>query len=114
MTQPAELPILLLWTSPNPEEADTICKSALERRLVACATMLSKARSLYIWEGKLCESSEVQVLFKTTRACIEPLAAWIQSSGSYKNPELLGLPAEWSSVAYARWVRDTVEPPHGP
>lgn len=113
-SQSSDSLFVLLWTAPTLEEAEIICRGALDRKIAACATMLPQARSLYIWEGQLCESTEIQVLFKTTRDCIQTLARWIQSSGSYKNPELLGLPVEWSSVAYAHWIRNTVEPPHGP
>ena len=106
--------VIFLWTAPTLEEAETICRGALEQRLVACATLLPQARSLFIWEGQICDSAEVQILFKTTGDRVQNLAAWIQSSGSYKTPELLGLPVEWSSEAYTHWIRNTVEQQHGP
>jgi periplasmic divalent cation tolerance protein len=106
-------PLLLFWTSPSLEEAERIATALLEQRLVACATLLPGAKSLYMWEGSLQQSSEVQVILKTLPEHVAQITTQIHSDGSYKNPELLGLPVQWSALEYARWVNETVRMNHG-
>ena len=44
-----------------------LVRALLDRRLIACGTLLSGARSLYRWEGKIADEAEVVVLLKIAR-----------------------------------------------
>ncbi|HFD14890.1 MAG TPA: divalent-cation tolerance protein CutA, partial [Rhodospirillales bacterium] len=49
------------------EEARTIARAVVERRLAACANILDGMTSVYRWEGTLHEDPEVLLLLKTRR-----------------------------------------------
>ena len=48
-------------------------RALLDRRLVACGTILPAARSLYRWEDKLADETEVVVVLKTRSGAIHGL-----------------------------------------
>ena len=53
--------IVILTTVASDEEAVKLVRALLERRLIACGTLLPGARSLYRWQGKLADEHEVVV-----------------------------------------------------
>jgi uncharacterized protein involved in tolerance to divalent cations len=57
--------VVVLTTLANTDEAVKFVKQLLERRLVACGTILPGTRSLYRWEDKLADEIEVVVMLKT-------------------------------------------------
>ena len=56
--------IVILCTAPDQTTAQQLAALALEARLAACVTLLPGATSWYRWQGKIEQSSEVQMLLK--------------------------------------------------
>ena len=102
--------LVLLCTAPSLAIAEVLAKSAIEARLAACVNLIDGVRSIYRWEGAVCNEPEVQLLFKTTRERAEALRDLIAREHPYQVPELLALPvdAALSGEAYLRFVRDSV------
>ncbi|MCA9535560.1 MAG: divalent-cation tolerance protein CutA [Myxococcales bacterium] len=102
--------LILLCTAPTTQVGAVLARIAVEARLAACVNILDGVRSVYVWEGAVCDEPEVQLLFKTTRARIEALCELVREAHPYEVPELLVLPADnaASSPAYLRFVRDAV------
>ena len=50
--------VVVLTTLATTDEAVKFVKQLLERRLVACGTILPGTRSLYRWEDKLADETE--------------------------------------------------------
>jgi periplasmic divalent cation tolerance protein len=96
--------LVVLTTVANADEAGRLVRSLLERRLVACGTILPGARSLYRWEGKIADESEVVVLLKTQRARLEGLEVAFGELHPYKVPELLAMPVHAGLEKYLSWI----------
>jgi periplasmic divalent cation tolerance protein len=96
--------VVVLTTVASDDEAVALVRTLLERRLVACGTVLPGARSLYRWEGKLADEREAVVLLKTTRARVEALEAAFRELHPYAVPELLALPVAAGLARYVGWV----------
>ena len=96
--------VVVLTTLASEEEAVALVRALLDRRLVACGTVLPGARSLYRWEGQLADEAEVVVLLKTVRARLVELEAAFGELHPYKLPELLALPAEHGLAKYLGWI----------
>ena len=62
--------VVVLTTLANTDEAVKFVRALLDRRLVACGTILPAARSLYRWEDKLADETEVVVMLKTRSGAI--------------------------------------------
>jgi periplasmic divalent cation tolerance protein len=98
--------IVVLTTVASDEEAVTLVRELLERRLVACGTLFPGARSLYRWQGKVADEHEVVVLLKTRSARLDLLRAAFAELHPYKVPELLAMPVDGGSEKYLEWIND--------
>ena len=96
--------LVVLTTVATTDEAVTLVRGLLERRLIACGTLLPGARSLYSWEGKVADEQEVVVLLKTRSARIEALEAAFGELHPYKVPELLAVPVAAGLEKYLGWI----------
>jgi periplasmic divalent cation tolerance protein len=96
--------LVVLTTVASDEEAVTLVRELLARRLIACGTLLPGARSLYRWQGKVADEQEVVLLLKTRSARLESLRAAFIELHPYKVPELLVLSVEAGLEPYLEWI----------
>lgn len=96
--------IVVLTTVSNDEEAVQLVRTLLERRLIACGTLVPGARSLYRWQGKIADEQEVLLLLKTRSARVEALQEAFRELHPYKVPELLALSVDSGLDKYLQWI----------
>ena len=94
-----------LTTAPTAVAAKRLVRALVERRLVACATVLPGAASTYWWQGVVTEEEEVVVILKTTAARWAALAAALPALHPYEVPELVALPVVGGHRPYLEWLR---------
>jgi len=94
-----------LTTAPSAEVAKRLVRTLVERRLVACGTVLPGAASTYWWHGAVTEEDEVVVVLKTTAARWKALASALPALHPYEVPELVALPVVGGYRPYLDWVR---------
>jgi periplasmic divalent cation tolerance protein len=97
---------VVLTTVASTDEAVTLIRALLERRLIACGSILGDARSLYRWEGRIADEREVIVLLKTRSARLESLEVAFGELHPYKLPELIALPVIGGLAKYLDWIND--------
>lgn len=90
-------------TAPDRETARRIARDVLEQRLAACAN-LAPIESLYWWQGKLRESPEVLIIFKTRRDLTERLITAVQSIHPYEVPCIVTYPVEAGFPPFLEWI----------
>lgn len=98
--------VVVLTTLANADEAARFVRALLDRRLIACGTMLPGARSMYRWEGKVADETEVVVLLKTRSAVLHALERAFLELHPYKVPELLALAVTTGLEKYVGWIND--------
>jgi periplasmic divalent cation tolerance protein len=96
--------IVVLTTLSSTDEALNLVRALLERRLIACGTLLPAGRSLYRWQGRIADEQEVIVLLKTRSARLESLKEAFGELHPYKVPELLALPVAAGLEKYLEWI----------
>src|SRR3954452_10058475 len=96
--------IVVLTTVSSDDEAVTLVRALLDRRLIACGTLLPGARSIYRWQGKVADEREVLVLLKTRSARLEQLQRAFTELHPYKVPELLALSVDTGMEKYIEWI----------
>ena len=107
-----ESPLHLVLTSEaNREKAEALSLALLDRRLVACASLLP-VRSHYRWQGRLEASEEVQFLLKTSPEHLEALHLAVLELHSYEVPEWIHWPAHCGGD-YGSWCQDQLSPGAG-
>ena len=100
--------LLVFCTFPDADTAAAVTKTLVGEKLIACGTILSGARSIYEWEGKMEDASEVLVLFKTAGPAYAKLEKRLLKLHPYDMPEIVALEAGAASKAYAAWVASAV------
>lgn len=96
--------IVVITTLGSAEDAQTFVRALVDRRLVACGTIVPGARSVYRWEGKIADEQEAVVLLKTRREKWAELLRAAREIHPYKVPELLALAVTDGLPAYLDWV----------
>ncbi len=102
--------ILVMITAGSEEEGAKIAKALLEARLIACANLIGGVRSLYRWEGKVCDDPEILLLCKTVRHHFSRLSEKVKSIHSYDVPEIIALPLVEGWNPYLEWVEQETTP----
>lgn len=105
-SRPRSDAVVVLTTVANTSEAEQLIRALVERRIVACGTMLPGARSIYRWEGKVADEQEVVILLKTRAARLESLEVAFGELHPYRVPELLALPVASGLGKYLDWIED--------
>ena len=95
---------VVFTTVSGAEEAERLVRTLLERRLIACGTILPPARSLYRWNDAIADEAEVVVLMKTAADRLDALEAAFEELHSYKVPELLAIPVAAGLSKYIDWI----------
>ena len=96
--------IVVLATAPDLDTAERLAQDVLERRLVACVTILPGARSHYWWQDRLETAEEAQIVMKTTQPRWPLLQVHWQQIHPYDTPELMALPVTAGFRPYLNWV----------
>jgi periplasmic divalent cation tolerance protein len=102
--------IVVLTTLGSEEEAASLARTLVERKLVACVNVLPGVRSFYRWEGSICDDREVVLIMKTRRERFEALSAAVEELHPYDVPELIALPLQAGAAAYLSWLDESTRP----
>ena len=100
--------LLVFCTFPDADTAAAVTKTLVGEKLIACGTILPGVRSIYEWEGKMEDASEVLVLFKTAGPAYAKLEKRLLKLHPYDMPEIVALEAGAASKGYAAWVASAV------
>ena len=95
---------LVLITAPDLKTARRLARLALKSRLIACANLVPKVESHYLWQGKLESGAEVLLLLKTRRAHLRKLESLILKAHPYDTPEFLVLGLQGGTKRYLDWL----------
>jgi periplasmic divalent cation tolerance protein len=102
---------IVLMTAPSADVAARIGRTLVEERLAACANIVPAVRSIYRWQGKICDEGEVLCILKTRRALFDALRDRIGALHPYEVPEIVAVDPSAVSEAYARWLVECTRDP---
>lgn len=102
-------PVALRVACPDRACARDIARAAIAAQLAGCAH-ISDIDSVYRWQGAVAEEPETLIFFKTTRACLEGLAALIRARHPYELPAITWHPID-ADPETVKWLdTETGEP----
>jgi len=96
--------LLVLTNLPDAGTAQTLARLLIERRLAACVNILAPCQSMYRWQGRIEDATEIPLLIKTTASCYAALEAAIRAHHPYELPEIIAVSVERGLPAYLAWV----------
>ena len=96
---------LFLVTHPVDTAAE-LARKLVEDGLAACVNILPGCRSVYRWEGKICDEPESLLLIKSARQPTSDVIQEITNRHPYDCPEVIMLPLEGGHSPYLRWIEE--------
>ena len=100
--------MVVLTTCGNDEDAGTLARLLIERRLAACVNAVSKVASTYRWKGEVQQDQETLLIIKTTAARLGALEKAIRKHSKYELPEFIALSVATGGADYLSWIRESV------
>lgn len=101
---------LLLCTVPDEATARSIARGLVEARLAACVSIVPGVTSIYRWNDAIEESTELQLIVKTTRFRAAAAMAHVQTLHPFEVPELIVLGVSDGAEAYLSWIERETTP----
>lgn len=105
--------VVVLVTAPDLDCATRVARGLLESRLVACANLVPRIRSLFWWDGSIQESDEVLMVLKARRSAMERISGKVRELHPYDVPEVVALEVTTGLEAYLQWVKDETKDSEG-
>ncbi|HKA87344.1 MAG TPA: divalent-cation tolerance protein CutA [Haliangiales bacterium] len=93
-----------LSTAPNADKAAEIARALVRDGLAACVNIVPGVRSIYYWDGELCDSAEVMCVIKTRADRVEALRERLVALHPYEVPELVVMDVTGGHEPYLSWV----------
>ena len=101
--------IIIFITASSSEEAQNIATALVEEKLVACVNIIPQIRSIYWWEGKVCQDDEVMLISKTKQSLFTLLMDRVKALHSYEVPEIIAFPISEGSPEYLSWIENVTK-----
>jgi len=95
---------VVLVTAPDLKSARSLVKAALAAKLIACANLVARVESHYVWQGKTESATEVLMILKTRKTKLAALEKLIVARHPYDTPEFLVLPLIAGNPKYLGWL----------
>lgn len=95
---------LVYTTWPSVAEAEAAARDLVERRLAACANILSPMISVYAWKGAVERAEEAVMILKTRPERRAELMAAVRALHPYDTPAILAVPVTAADERYAQWI----------
>lgn len=96
--------LLVLTNCPDAECARRLAQTLIEEQLAACANLLPACESIYRWQGRIEQASEIPLLLKSTVSAYPALEKRIAELHPYDLPEIIALPVTQGLPAYLNWL----------
>lgn len=98
-------------TVPNVDVGKQIARHLVEHKLAACVNILPGVTSIYSWQGKVEEDSELLLMIKTRTELIGELTSAVKSLHPYQVVEVISTQLGPGNPPYLDWLLQNTAPP---
>ena len=103
--------VLLVMTNlPDMQAAKNLAHTLVQARIAACVNLLPGVQSIYRWQGKVEEASEVTLQIKTVASRYHQLEQEIIAVHPYALPEVIALVVHEGHAPYLHWITSETTP----
>ena len=96
--------VVIYCTVPTKKLAKEITQVIMKHKLAACISMIENVKSVFSWDGEICEEKEIMLMIKTRRANYGKIKLVIEDVHTYNVPEIIALPIVDCSEDYLKWL----------
>jgi periplasmic divalent cation tolerance protein len=97
-------PILVITNFPDRVSALALAQKLVDEQLAACVNVLADCASVYRWQEKIENASEVPVFIKTLAQHYPKVEQAVKAMHPYELPEIIAVPISNSLPAYVQWI----------
>jgi periplasmic divalent cation tolerance protein len=101
--------LVVVTTVGTEEEANRLAEEMVARRHSACVNIVPVHRSVYRWQGKVCDDREYLLVIKTLEQEYEAVEAAISELHSYELPEILAFRVSRGEARFLEWIAGSVD-----
>ena len=95
-------------TASNRKEAELIAKKLLDKKLIACANVISNVNSYFVWKNKVQNSKEIIICGKTTSKNQTKIIKAVKSIHSYSVPCIIFFDIKNGNKDFLKWIEQSV------
>jgi len=104
--------ITVLCNCPNNKTAKDLANKLIEAKLAACVNIIPGIGSIYMWQGKLENTTEHLLLIKTSNDRYKEVEMLIKQHHTYACPEIIAIPIVQGSKEYLNWLAEELKHEH--
>jgi len=108
MARPQEEYSMAFVTAPDSDKAKEIAGGLVSNKLAACVNIIPGVTSVYEWEGKIENDSEVLMMIKTRSARIGEMTEFVKKNHPYDVCEVITTSIEGGNKEYLDWIGKVV------
>jgi periplasmic divalent cation tolerance protein len=101
-------PIVVLTTAGTQQQANRLAEELVDRRQAACVNIIPIQRSVYRWQGQVCDDSEFLLLIKSTDTEWDAVQETVRELHEYDLPELLAFDVAHGEARFLEWMLDSI------
>ena len=101
--------LVVVTTVGTEEEANQLAGELVARRHSSCVNIVPVHRSIYRWQGKICDDREFLLVIKTLEAEYEAVEATVQEMHSYELPEILAFRVSRGEAKFLDWIAHSLD-----
>ena len=95
-------------TASNKKEAERIAKKLLNKKLIACANVISNVNSYFVWKNKVQNSKEIIICGKTTSKNQTKIIKAVKNIHSYAVPCIIFFDIKNGNKDFLKWIEQSV------
>lgn len=97
-------------TGPDADAMAVLVRTLVDERLVACGQITGSTRSIYRWQGQVCDDPEVRAVLHTRTDLVPELTDRLRALHPYDVPCVVAVPAVGGDAEYLAWVAEETRP----
>lgn len=99
--------LLVFITSPDEDTSVEIANMLVGSSLAACVNIVPKIRSIYKWDGEICDEIEQLMVVKTTEDKLSQLVSRVKQAHPFDVPETIAVKVVGGNQDYLKWVDES-------
>lgn len=100
--------IIIETTYPNLTAAKKLAKLLLEKKLAACV-QFTTIKSIYLWQGKIENSTEILVKIKSKNSLYKKIEKIIKDNHVYEIPQIFSRLVDQGFAPYLDWIDSSIK-----
>ena len=100
---------VVLSNCPDTKTAELIAHRLVTDRLAACVNIMPNVSSVYYWQDKIQQDTEVMLIIKSKQSLFAQLESLITELHPYEVVEVIALDIQQGNEPYLNWINNMVK-----